>query len=63
MRNKWAHAMIEQWDENTFQESFAKVEALAKLLPNNTAILKKINDDKMYPMTVQQLNVMKKRNP
>ena len=59
LRNKWAHAMIEQWDENTFQESFAKIEALAKLLPNNTALLKKINDDKMCPLTIQQLNSMK----
>ena len=59
VRNKWAHAMIEQWDDNMFQGSFTKIEAMAKLLPNYTVILKKLNNDKQYPMTIQEFNDMK----
>ena len=35
VRNMWAHAVIEQWDESTCLDAFTKMESIARLIPNN----------------------------
>ena len=46
VRNQWAHAMMDKWDDKLFQDSFVKIEALANLLPNNLYMKRKLQDDK-----------------
>ena len=46
VRNEWAHAMMDKWDDKLFQDSFVKMEALANLLPNNSSLKRKLQEDK-----------------
>ena len=38
---------MDKWDDKLLQDSFAKMESLANLLPNNASLKRKLQDDRM----------------
>ena len=42
VRNKWAHAIVENWTPTYFSESFDEINKLAKMMPNNNQLLKEL---------------------
>ena len=47
VRNKWAHAIVENWTPTYFSESFDEISKLAKIMPNNNQLLKELYEDKI----------------
>ena len=47
VRNKWAHAIVENWTPNYFSESFDEINKLAKMMPNNNQLLKELYEDQL----------------
>ena len=41
VRNKWAHAVLEQWDDAMVQDAFTKMIAMAGSIPNNALCFQK----------------------
>ena len=46
VRNQWAHAIIEDWDDALLGAAFTEMENLAKLLPDNGDLLQELDMDK-----------------
>ena len=61
IRNLWAHAVIEQWDEPQLDNAFSKMEALATAIPNNSRLIQKLKENKeMITMKVETIEQLKK---
>ena len=45
LRNQWAHANIKDWNDKKKTDSFEEMKKLAKMLPDNGALLWKLDED------------------
>ena len=58
VRNEWAHAVMDKWDDQLLKESFVKMEALANLLPNSSSLKRKLQDDQKGDSSlIEQLKI------
>ena len=46
VRNRWAHAVLSEWDIAKFEDAFSSMEKLAVMIPNNANLLLELTEDK-----------------
>ena len=54
VRNKWAHAVIQDWTSTKMKDSFSELTKLAQMLPGSGGLLKELNDDLKGAKKVEQ---------
>ena len=68
VRNQWAHAIINQWTDQMMTDAFQEMKTLAKMIPDNAALLKELDEDEQktnneeFPMKTFLLKINKYRN-